>query len=686
VSPYSGNVKLEFCNRLHEDWKKLADFLEIPASDQNRFEHGEEARAIWVWLEVRERLDELPEALRSIVRVDLADEFGSSRSSKSQRLQPRFSDERTRGLSLKLETAYGDLEEAQIGGRDTVAIQQEILSLKRQIREGGQLKAGDFLRNGRFKLIEPLGRGGFAVIWKGYDRQCRKPVAIKVLHGQYADDRTRRERFFRGARQMAMLQHQGIVQVLEQQLEDGGYHFFVMECLEGGDFRRAVLERKLGIPERLAVIAAVGDALEFAHSKGIVHRDVKPANIVLNDRGQPKLTDFDLVRAMDTTGGTRTGMLGTVVYAAPEAMENAQDAAESADVYGLGMTAIFALYGNELPYSVLRHPEGFIEKLDTSKPIKEVLQKAVAWNWQERFGSVLEFCEALGQPPPITPDSGIGKNNPEIERLLARLENSATRHTERAEIGDRLAQVGDPRPGVGLRADGLPDLVWCPVLGGEVTLREDTGIFKVEPFQITKYPVTYCQYRAFLDADDGYRKDLWWQGLAKRQSEPGQQYRLTNHPAERVSWYDAVAFCRWLSTMLGYEVRLPTEWEWQQAATGGNPANDYPWGPEWDGNRANTYESELNRSTAVGMYPRGASPVGALDMSGNVWEWCLNEYNNPRNVDPAGDARRVVRGGAWGSNQTSARAAYRGSNAPDYCSYYIGFRLACSSPIRDTGH
>ena len=206
------------------------------------------------------------------------------------------------------------------------------------------------------------------------------------------------------------------------------------------------------------------------------------------------------------------------------------------------MTAIFALYGNELPYSVLRHPEGFIEKLDTSKPIKEVLQKAVAWNWQERFGSVLEFCEALGQPPPITPDSGIGKNNPEIERLLARLENSATRHTERAEIGDRLAQVGDPRPGdrTACRRTAGPRLVPGARRRGDA--ERIPAFSKVEPFQITKYPVTYCQYRAFLDADDGYRKDLWWQGLAKRQSEPGQQYRLTNHPAERVSWYDAVAF------------------------------------------------------------------------------------------------------------------------------------------------
>lgn len=139
--------------------------------------------------------------------------------------------------------------------------------------------------------------------------------------------------------------------------------------------------------------------------------------------------------------------------------------------------------------------------------------------------------------------------------------------------------------------------------------------------------------------------------------------------------------CEWLSARLGYEVRLPTEWQWQQAATGGDPAKPYPWG-EWEEGRANTVESELERVTPVGLYPHGCSVQGVLDLAGNVWEWCLNQYDAPRNVSLVGEARRVVRGGSWNYSRADARCASRLLSHPGdrFCS--LGFRLVCVSPIR----
>jgi Sulfatase-modifying factor enzyme 1 len=278
----------------------------------------------------------------------------------------------------------------------------------------------------------------------------------------------------------------------------------------------------------------------------------------------------------------------------------------------------------------------------------------------------------------------------EPEEMLVELDDTATSHERRALIGVRLSLIGDTRPGVGLRKDGLPDIGWCKVPGGEITLEFEEEqsssmvppTFKVEPFYIAKYPVTYAQYRAFLEAADGYHESVWWRELLTQEQQPGRQYQIyDNNPAENVSWLAAVAFCRWMSKHLGYVIRLPTEWEWQQAATGGDATNVYPWGPKWDAGRANTSESDLNRTTAVGLYPHGISPVGALDMSGNVWEWCLNEYDNPKRTTLSGDARRIWRGGSWYNGHNSARTAFRTFYSPNYSGANVGFRLACLSPM-----
>lgn len=323
---------------------------------------------------------------------------------------------------------------------------------------------------------------------------------------------------------------------------------------------------------------------------------------------------------------------------------------------------------------------------DDLRLLRQVRTQAVEW---DRNGRPEEFLwPEKGLPSVYSMLDRLKPQLNETERCFLRLVDSATlldelnvpstTHARRAYIGDRLAKDGDVRPGVGLRKeDGLPDIAWCEVPGGNVALEGVEGVFRVEPFFIAKYPITWIQYRTFVEAKDGYHCAEWWQGLAHRDANPGTQYRrLDNHPAEDICWYDAVAFCRWLSAKLGYEVRLPTEWEWQQAATGGNAANKYPWGATWDSGYANTEESGLGRSTAVGMYPQGASPVGALDLIGNVWEWCVNEFEVPSRVELSGDNIRAVRGGSANFNQEFARADLRERDQPKLRSRNRGLRLA----------
>src|SRR5262249_17866412 len=163
------------------------------------------------------------------------------------------------------------------------------------------------------------------------------------------------------------------------------YLYFVMELVAGKDLHRAVVEQRIEPEDALPLILSVGEALGEAHAQGIVHRDVKPSNVVLDASGMPKLTDFDLVAAKDTTGGTRTGALGTFVFTAPEQLSNAKEADARADVYGLGMTALFCLYGKELPAIVTRKPERVIAALPCDEAVKRVVAWAIEFEPEKRY-------------------------------------------------------------------------------------------------------------------------------------------------------------------------------------------------------------------------------------------------------------------------------------------------------------
>ena len=261
----------------------------------------------------------------------------------------------------------------------------------------------------------------------------------------------------------------------------------------------------------------------------------------------------------------------------------------------------------------------------------------------------------------------------------------------RAAIGRALGLAGlDNRPGVGLRPDGVPDIAWIPIAAGQFIYQgEELPRSIDEAFEIARYPVTNLQYQAFLDAPDGHCDNRWWKGLTKPDRTPGiSAWTESNHPRERVSWHEAMAFCAWLGVKLCRKVRLPTEWEWERAARG-TEGRIYPWGNEYLEGFANIDETwgkagpqNLGRTSAVGIYPKGASAEGVLDLAGNVGEWCLNEYEPPHKIRSGGTKSRVLRGGSWDLNQEFARAACRSYYRPVVRYNYLGFRVVCSSPIR----
>ncbi|MFR0352191.1 SUMF1/EgtB/PvdO family nonheme iron enzyme [Streptomyces sediminimaris] len=266
---------------------------------------------------------------------------------------------------------------------------------------------------------------------------------------------------------------------------------------------------------------------------------------------------------------------------------------------------------------------------------------------------------------------------PEAARILSEVAGQICPHQRRASIGDRLAEIGDPRPGLGADRHGVPDILWRAIPGGRVRL-SDAGEIEMPGFEIAAYPVTYSQYLTFLEATDGFCDPTWFVDLASRPDAPGHQFRrMSNHPAENVSWYDAVAFCRWLSVKSGIEVRLPADWEWQLAVSGPGDGRRYSWGERWADDQANTLESGVGRTVAVGLYPASATPEGVHDLHGNVWEWCLNRLSDTtvQGVDYSSQDARVVRGGSWLVARSFARSSFRGWDDPELRYPALGFRL-----------
>ncbi len=333
----------------------------------------------------------------------------------------------------------------------------------------------------------------------------------------------------------------------------------------------------------------------------------------------------------------------------------------------------------------------------------EVQQRSILkWGW-ERQSSAIEALRKLNHLAPPAPDADFSDLNiatwraleprlpeplrhflyPEPLALIDELSIDETTHHRREEIGLRLNQLGDPRRGVGLNENGLPDIVWMNIPAGEVILKtEFQENFTVAPFRLARYPITWAQYRAFLDAEDGYCNPAWWEDRPRKEEPGSPLWSFKNYPVINVSWYDAVAFCRWLSVKLQLPIRLPTEWEWQWAAAGVT-RQDFPWQGEWNEQRANSY-SGIGRTVAVGCYPLGRSPFGVDDMAGNVWEWCLNSYERPSDISLNTDKGRVLRGGSWNLSTAVVCASVRDGARPGYRQYDIGFRVLYSFPIART--
>jgi serine/threonine protein kinase len=263
---------------------------------------------------------------------------------------------------------------------------------------------------GKYQILEPLGRGGMARVYRAYHPQMDRYVAIKVMRSDLTEDGDFLARFQREARAIGALRHTNIVQVYDFDMHDGIY-FMVMELLEGDSLKTRLndcrlLGERMPYGEIIRIMLDVLDGLAYAHSEGVIHRDIKPANVLLTKRGQAVLGDFGIAHIIGGTRYTMDGMLmGTLEYMAPEQGLKGQCDARS-DLYSLGVV-FYEMLVQRVPFEadtplaiLMKHvndPLPLPRKIDSTipKPLERIVLKALAKNPDSRFESAQAMADAV---------------------------------------------------------------------------------------------------------------------------------------------------------------------------------------------------------------------------------------------------------------------------------------------------
>jgi serine/threonine-protein kinase len=654
---------------------------------------------------------------------------------------------------------------------------------------------------GKYQILDEIGRGGMGVVYRGYDTALERQVAIKVLAPHLVWEKDFVERFLREARTAARLKHPNIVTIHDVGEQDGNY-YIVMELLEGETLGQMVARRgPLPVAEAASIASQVASALDRAHEQGLIHRDLKPGNVIVDKEGQATLTDFGIARAMEGTRLTSTGAtLGTPEYMSPE-QALGREADRRSDIYSLGVVCYEMLTGRvpfhaETPLAILHQqayeppPEARNLNPGLSPEVEQVLLKALAKESRERYGSAGELAQALreasgapagapvrprpvepptiverpiplprrrsvlpwvggglgaivlvvaamlifgrgpGPEPTLTPDGeatatalawhratqtaeAITVATPTTTRTLAPAPTATptkmppvepTRTptatpTKKPTATPTHTRTPTPRPSTPTFTPTPTPMPMVHVPAGEFTMgssdaelnhalalcSEDLGggcdlhWFEDERPQHTVYLDAF--YIDQFEVTNAYYQQCVKAGACRALGTGGDQ-----HPVTFVSWHDADKYCRWV------DKRLPTEAEWEKAARG-TDGRVFPWGNSLTkGNQANFCDVNCPKKerryfgaddgyeeiAPTGGYPAGASPYGALDMAGNVWEWVADWYQSyPGSTYQSeyfGKKLKVMRGGSCDNYRADLRTTVRNALDPNMGYYNVGFR------------
>ena len=507
-------------------------------------------------------------------------------------------------------------------------------------------RAGDSI--GPYTLVKRLGQGSFGVVWLAEKRSAiaSTEFALKIPMDESLELETIRREALVWKKAAG---HPNILPIIEADVYDGTVAI-VSEYVPEGSLENQ-LQRSGGRAPDFKIAARWMDGilagLEHLHGKGIVHRDLKPENILMQG-GLPRITDFGLSRVLKSS--THSGTVsGTLHYMSPEAFEGERTA--SSDLWAAGVILYRMVSGNfpfpfddmaRLMKAILMKPPEPLPR-DVPEALRSAIEKALEKDPAKRFQHAGAMREALTRP---------GASHPAASPSIIANPSVAARSLSVGIENLLIAFVPIPAGSFNMGSD----LRWAT--------RFEQPVHRVtisKPFELQTTEVTQAQWKAVMGGNPS-------------------DFKGDDLPVERVSWNDVQEFLRKLNQLeSGKGYRLPTEAEWEYACRAGTTGDRYG-----DIDAVAWYDKNSGGGThTVGKKKPNA--WGFYDMLGNVWEWCMDWYDDYPSVDvtdptgPSSGSGRVDRGGGWYNIAQGCRAAFRSGYDPGSRGNYLGFRLARDS-------
>lgn len=542
---------------------------------------------------------------------------------------------------------------------------------------------------GDYEIISSLGKGGFGSVWKAKSSQGAT-VAIKVLNPQALENEKVVKKFFHEAMILAKLDHPNITKLLEF-FPDGNNYAIAMEYVEGVELKKLLQQQKNLLPFNFAfkIAKQALDAFQYAHINGILHRDIKPGNIMIDNHGNSKIMDFGIAKMSSTASHDTAASMLSIHYTAPERFDKSKVVDARSDIYSLGLV-FYEMFAGRRPYTsndtsqvmffhlneIPEPPMKYAPSLP--KHVSQAISKALEKDPANRFKDFRQFSDAFG--PLTSPEAADNEATMILDgdvTLVEQIEPSAA-PVEVKKSKTKLIAVAAAvivlltggyfglskfvlnKPGAistgtsakienaQINSKGFQEVKHPK--DGSVMVFIPEGKFKMgsdtydaeKPVQsillgnyfIDKLTVTNARFKKFMEetkyVTDAEKEKAGMVRIGQRWKKvEGASWKMPDGMTAIEGKEDhpvsQVSYNDALNYCKWANKDLPTEAQWEKGARGLD-GNEYPWGNTEPNNTTANFDNLIGSTSKAGSYEKGQSPFGLLDMAGNVYQWCKDWY------------------------------------------------------------